>query len=81
MIRCKDGSGKHESRDRASWCVVPWFHAVAASRVLRGEITPKQFRHTYTAARLQTLDQGGPVSAYTVAKELGHGSVAMVERV
>lgn len=27
------------------------------------------------------LDQGGPVSAYTVAKELGHGSVAMVERV
>jgi integrase len=46
-----------------------------------GEITPKQFRHTYTAARLQTLDQGAPVSAYSVAKELGHGSVAMVERV
>jgi integrase/recombinase XerD len=46
-----------------------------------GEITPKQFRHTYTAARLQTLDSGAPVSVYTVAKELGHGSVAMVERV
>jgi len=25
-----------------------------------GEITPKMFRHSYTAARLQTLDQGRP---------------------
>ncbi len=46
-----------------------------------GEITPKQFRHTYTAARLQTLDQGAPVSVYTVAKELGHGGESMVRRV
>jgi len=46
-----------------------------------GEITPKQFRHTYAAARLQTLDQGAPVSVYTVAKELGHGGEAMVRRV
>jgi integrase len=46
-----------------------------------GEIRAKMFRHTYTAARLQTLDQGAPVSVYTVAKELGHGGEAMVRRV
>jgi integrase len=46
-----------------------------------GEIRSKMFRHTYTAARLQTLDHGSPVSVYTVAKELGHGGEAMVRRV
>ncbi len=39
------------------------------------------FRHTYCAARLQTLDQGAPVSIYTVARELGHGGDSMVKRV
>jgi integrase len=39
------------------------------------------FRHTYCAARLQRLDHGAPVSPYTVARELGHGSAAMVEKV
>ena len=38
-------------------------------------------RVTYTAARLQTLDRGEPVSVLTVARELGHTSTAMVERV
>ena len=37
--------------------------------------------HTYTSARLQTLDNGAPVSPFTVGKELGHGGTAMVERV
>ncbi len=46
-----------------------------------GEVRSKMFRHTYCAARLQTLDQGAPVSVYTVAKELGHGGEAMVRRV
>ncbi len=46
-----------------------------------GEIRSKMFRHTYCAARLQTLDHGAPVTTFTVAKELGHGSVAMVEKV
>jgi integrase len=46
-----------------------------------GELGTKMFRHTYCAARLQTLDQGAPVSTYTVAKELGHGGEAMVRRV
>jgi len=45
------------------------------------EITSKMFRHTYCAARLQTLDRGAPVSVYTVGKELGHGGDALVKRV
>ena len=49
--------------------------------VYRGTpIRTKQFRHTYCATRLQTLDQGAPVSLYTVSRELGHSSLAMVER-
>ena len=39
-----------------------------------GEIRHRLFRHTYCAARLQTLDPGAPVSLYTVSRELGHGS-------
>ncbi len=46
-----------------------------------GEIRSKMFRHTYCAARLQTLDQGAPVSTYTVAREMGHGGEAMVRKV
>jgi integrase len=46
-----------------------------------GEIRSKMFRHTYCAARLQTLDQGAPVSVFTVAREMGHGGEAMVRRV
>jgi integrase len=46
-----------------------------------GEIRTKMFRHTYCAARLQTLDGGAPVSVYTVSRELGHTSLAMVSRV
>jgi integrase len=47
----------------------------------KGELRTKAFRHTYCAARLQTLDQGAPVSTYTVARELGHESEAMVRKV
>lgn len=45
------------------------------------ELNARMFRHTYCAARLQTLDQGAPVSLYTVSRELGHGSEDMVRRV
>ena len=47
----------------------------------QGEIRTKMFRHTYGAARLQTLDNGAPISPFTVARELGHGGEAMVRRV
>lgn len=47
----------------------------------KGDITSKQFRHTYCSARLQTLDGGAPVSPFTVGRELGHSSTAMVHQV
>jgi integrase len=46
-----------------------------------GQVRSKAFRHTYCAARLQTLDGGVPVAQYTVAKEMGHGGDAMVKRI
>jgi integrase len=46
-----------------------------------GHIRSKIFRHTYCAARLQTLDRKAPISEYTVARELGHGGHAMIRRV
>jgi integrase len=46
-----------------------------------GDVRPYAFRHTYTAARLQTLDNGAPVSSFTVARELGHGGDSLVKRV
>ena len=47
----------------------------------RGEVRTKAFRHTYYAARLQTLDGAAPVSPSTVSRELRHGSRAIVEQV
>src|SRR3989442_11151423 len=44
-----------------------------------GEIRGKMFRHTYCAARLQTLDNGAAGSVFTVGRELGHGGGASGE--
>jgi integrase len=44
-------------------------------------IRPHMLRHTYCAARLQTLDRGAPVSLFTVGRELGHGGDSLVRRV
>lgn len=46
-----------------------------------GEVRMHRFRHTYCAARLQTLDAGAPVSEFTVMRELGHSSPTLVRRV
>ncbi len=46
-----------------------------------GEVRCKMLRHTFTAARLQCLDRGAPISVYTVARELGHGGEQMVRRI
>jgi integrase len=56
-------------------------HVAARAGWKAGEVRAKMFRHTYCAAHLQTLDHGAPVSPYTVARELGHSSTAMVEKV
>jgi integrase len=45
------------------------------------ELRTKAFRHTYCAARLQTLDRGAPVSVWTVTREMGHGGRELVDRV
>ena len=46
-----------------------------------GEIRLHQLRHTYSSARLQTLDHGAPVSPFTVVKEMGHGGDSLVKRI
>ncbi|MCL7970998.1 MAG: hypothetical protein M8866_02755 [marine benthic group bacterium] len=46
-----------------------------------GPIRTRVFRHTYTSARLQTMDGNSPVSPFTVACELGHGGESLVRRV
>jgi integrase len=46
-----------------------------------GTITSRMFRHTYCAARLQTVDRGAPVGEFTVGRELGHGGFALVRRI
>lgn len=47
----------------------------------KSTVRSKAFRHTYCSTRLQTLDQGAPVSQFTVARELGHGGDALVRRI
>lgn len=44
-----------------------------------GHVRLHMLRHTYSAARIQTLDRGAPVALYTVARELGHSSQSMIE--
>lgn len=46
-----------------------------------GEITPKMFRHTYISARVQTTVNGAPIAAFQVAREVGHTSTSMIEKV
>ena len=44
----------------------------------KGEIRTRVARHSYTAARLQTLEGGAPISPYTVAREMGWRSLDMI---
>ncbi|MGZ3373721.1 MAG: tyrosine-type recombinase/integrase, partial [Gemmatimonadaceae bacterium] len=53
--------------------------AIEAGVVKR--VTPQTLRVTYCAARLQSLDNGHPVAMFTVQKEMGHGSLDMIQRV
>ena len=52
---------------------------VAEEAEISNAPTAKLFRHTYATARLQTTDGGKQISLWTVAKELGHKTVARVE--
>ena len=42
-------------------------------------VTFNTLRHTYATTRIQTLDHGAPVSLYTVATEMGHSGVGLIE--
>jgi len=42
-------------------------------------VTPHTLRHTYASVRIQTLDHGEPVALFTVAQELGHRSIKLLE--
>jgi integrase len=44
------------------------------------DITCHSLRHTYASVRIQTLEQGHPVSLFTVAREMGHGSTQLIEQ-
>ena len=54
--------------------------ALTSAKITKN-VTWHTFRHTYTSMRLQTLDNGEPISTYTVARELGHTDTKMIERV
>ena len=54
--------------------------SAAAKAEIEKRVTPHTFRHTYAATRLQTMDHGRPVSPYTVMRELGHSSLALIEK-
>lgn len=47
----------------------------------RGELRTRVFRHAFTAALLQTLDRGQPISLFTAGRMLGHGGESMIRRV
>ena len=52
---------------------------VAAERAkLTAKISWNTLRHTYASLRLQTLDNGAPVSPFKVSKELGHSGLDMI---
>lgn len=55
--------------------------ALPVERTIVPPLRTKMLRHSYCAARLQTVDGGKPVAHYTVARELGHQGVKMVEEV
>ena len=47
-----------------------------------GRVRTLLFRHSYCAARLQSVDGAGyPVATETVSREMGHGGRQMVERI
>ena len=43
-----------------------------------GTLRTRIARHSYTAARLQTVQHGKPISPYVVSRELGHKSMEMI---
>lgn len=79
--RSDDSSLLFPARDGGMLTTLRWSLATLEERAdLEKDLTIKVFRHTYTAARLQTIDHGEPVSIYTVARELGHTGIERIRR-
>jgi integrase len=55
--------------------------AASLAGIPRSLARRKVFRVTWISARLQTLDNGAPISPFTVTREAGHRSLKMVEEV
>ena len=72
LFRGRDGGMLRDFRHRLD--------AAVARAAIEKRVTPHTLRHTYTAQRLQTTDHGQPISLYTVACELGHRDVSLIER-
>jgi len=69
------------SGERSVSCVRGSFARIVADAGLTDKgVTFHTLRHTYGAARIQTLDHDEPVAMYTVARELGHGGTQLLER-
>lgn len=47
----------------------------------RMRLRSKLLRHSWCAARLQTLDHGQPISHYTVMTEMGHENLKLIARI
>lgn len=54
---------------------------ISETEMIVAPLRSKILRHTYTTARIQNTDQEKPISLWTVAQELGHASIQMVQMV
>lgn len=54
--------------------------AILEEAKIEKRVTFTTLRHTYASTRIQTLDNGAPVSLYTVAREMGHQGVNQIEK-
>ena len=69
----------YQNNEEMIWDLRKMLKDVAKEAGISPVPTAKVFRHTYATARLQTTDGGKQISLWTVAKELGHKTVARVE--
>jgi integrase len=72
-------------RGHAEGMVQDWRKALDSAAGLAGfppaAVRCRALRITYATARLQTLDAGAPVALWSVMREMGHGSPAMLQKV
>lgn len=50
-------------------------------RIVPAKLRTRQMRHTFCTVRVQCTDGGRPISLWTVAQEMGHADIQMVQKV